>query len=226
MDIKTALALADKDAGKKIQLVLESHGYSDHTQDVKLMFADFIMDANLFTQKENMPKVWKSDSSLAQGFDALRLFIEIQEIKTHLIESFGQSKYDTLHSNIYDLKKKHQRMAKNKIKPDNHIVTEPVQQVDNTQNEVVQAPNQEEPEDSDTNTDSTDDESISTESEVTWSQEDINAIIVQNDCALKFIWDLAVSEQDPFKKITLQNLHRSIKAIGPLYKQRSSPSSS
>lgn len=49
-------------------------------------------------------------------------------------------------------------------------------------------------------------------------QRSINALIIQNDCAIKFIWDMANSEQDPFKKTILQNLHRSIKAIGPQFK--------
>lgn len=216
MDIKTALSLANKDVNKKVQLVLDSHGYKDHSVDVKDIFAEFIKNAETFTLKENMPNVWKSDSSLAQGFDALRLFIEVPQIKTHLIASFEQGEYDMLHTKIYDLKKKHQRLAKNRTKS--------VAEEDGSEEVVVgqqESVSQQEEKD-----DVTEDESVITECEFTWSAEDINAIILQNDCAMKFIWDLAASEQDPFKKIILQNLHRSIKAIGPLYKQRSFPSSS
>lgn len=204
MDINKAIETvnnSNKDVARKTILLFESHGFNDKSQDITLLFSQFIEDPDKFTDKQHMPKIWGSDSSYAQGFDALKHFIEFNQVKQHLITSMGEESYATLNDKLYDLKKKYQRLARNKPKVECTIPTEPAKDLALDSSDTSQQSSSEEEDDA-----------------ITWTPEHINALIIQNDCALKFIWDLANSEQDPFKKTILLNLHRSIKAIGPMFK--------
>ena len=234
MDIKTALSLipdTDKDLKRRIQLILNSHGLKDHSQDIQGLIGAFIQDATKFASKEAMPQEWKSYSAYAKAFEALALFVHIDRMKQHLTSIFGTEQFTLVKNKFLELKKMYDRLAKDesKKKKKQTINTQLADETDIVIQTESPPPSQSH---SDTSSESetepeseADSDVIQTDGLMEFDAEDMTRFFKAYDCAMKYIWALAVAEQDTIKSLTIKHLYKSIRQIEPQCTRKFYPSS-
>jgi hypothetical protein len=218
MKVKEALTVLKTNNTKdnihgKVCRLLESHGFSNHEDDVSLFFLSFVNDEESFTDKTNMPQEWKSHRAIASAFDALFKCIHIDAMTAYLIESIGTDQYNLLSQKFDALKKHYNNLAK-KDKPQKKdeeisVVTTPLEPIPEDH-----SPSQEDEETDLSETDQEDEEiSDDDTEEKEYTTEDICRLEKKVDLCMGYIWQLYLAESDPFRKITLKTLHDALEAI-------------
>jgi hypothetical protein len=231
MDIDTALAHAltvDKELKRKISILVKSHGFTDHTKDITDFIHAFLQDVTKFASKEMMPQEWKSNSAFAKAFEALASFMDIENVKRHLVASMGTTQVDLAKNKCIELKRKYDRLAQEDTKQkkqNKQTVDTQVAQAPTPPPEEKGSPPESKAE-SDSDSIGSDTESLeSTEScerLISFSPTEMTQFFRAYERAMEYIRKSAFSEQDPSKRILMQQLYHSIRDIEPRCKRTSS----
>ena len=148
MDISTAFKHIKNNTPAKLSIktklekLLDSHSIKDKTQDINVLYDVFRQNEEEFIKTNAMPSDWKSKRVYSAGFQAMRMTVDIEPIKKHLVSKIGDEALNSLKQRLhfyekkFDKEYKHENANRKNNTPENTVLETSVDNVDDLENET------------------------------------------------------------------------------------------